>query len=87
MNYFLTFFGKTIIFADWVLNQKNCLAPIVFLNAKECKVSPDYSDVGLEDGDDNVVIEVDVLDDQLHAALELVQVAQDHQRVQRVDQR
>jgi len=31
------------------------------------------------------MIEVDVFDDQLHAAFELVQVPQDNQRVQRVD--
>lgn len=48
---------------------------------------PKHSDVGLKDGDYNVVVESDIPDDQLDGAAELGEVSQDRQRVQAIHQR
>ena len=47
---------------------------------------PNHSDVGFKYWYDNVLIKIDVVNDKPDAAFKLVQVAHDHQRVQRVDQ-
>ena len=46
----------------------------------------DDPDVGLEDGDGDVAVEADSVDDEANGALELLHISHHHQGVQGVDQ-
>lgn len=57
-----------------------------FITSKNRQDLPNHSDVGFEHGNDNVAVEFYILDDELDGALELFQVAEDDERIERVDQ-